>query len=228
MVRKGERDAPAATVSKRPLGAWLIPLVSAAAIVVVGVTLVALTLRRPELPTYAPTPPAPKETGRALVGPVLYTVDARDAAAWHHFSFRLGAVIDDAGPTQWDLAFRRFQIIVNGGPGFQGRGGILDLGQVAFEKVEEVRGGRIPGERGRAESGQPGHRQLVQLRLLLTRPDAEAARLGGADGGRAVREDRDRQLLLSGGAAGLPDVPVRLSGRRLDGRQPPARGLSGT
>src|SRR5262249_26310012 len=64
-------------------------------------------------------------------------------------------------------------------------------------------------------STQPGHRQLVQLRLLLTRVEPEAARLGRAHGGRPVREDRDCQLLLSALATRVPDVPVHLPGRRL-------------
>lgn len=98
--------------------------------------LVALTLRQPKVPTFPPTPPAPKEAGSALVGPVVYTVDATNAEAWRYFSFALGSVVDASG--EWDLAFRRYQIIANGGPGFAGQGGILDLGTVRFDEVRAV------------------------------------------------------------------------------------------
>lgn len=118
--------------------ARLAPLVAVGVVVVVAVTLVALTLRQPDVPTYAPTPPAPRDAGRALVGPVVYTVDATSGERWCHFSFRVGAVVDDASAAAWDLAFRRYQIIANGGPGFLGRAGILDLGPVRFDEVQTV------------------------------------------------------------------------------------------
>ena len=101
--------------------------ITVAAMVIVVAGLVALSLRQPSVPMYAPTPPAPREVGRALVGPVLYTVDATSSERWRHFSFRLGSVIDTAGPADWDLAFRRYQIMVNSG--------VVDLGDVAFASV---------------------------------------------------------------------------------------------
>lgn len=128
---------------------WLVPGAGAAVIVALGVTLVALSLRRPDVPTYAPTPPAPRDAGHVLVGPVLYTVDATSAEQWRHFSFRLGVALDDASPAAWDLAFRRFQIIANGGRGLQGGGGILDLGPVPFDGVREApASGYQPSEDG--------------------------------------------------------------------------------
>ena len=114
------------------------PVIAVALVVVVAVVLVAFTLRQPEVPTYAPTPPAPNDVGRALVGPTVYTVDATSAERWRHFSFRLGAVVDDSNPAGWDLAFRRYQIIANGGRGFTGRAGIRDLGPVSFASVQTV------------------------------------------------------------------------------------------
>jgi hypothetical protein len=113
-------------------------VIAVASIVVVAVVLVALTLRQAEVPTYAPTAPTPSDVGRALVGPIVYTVDATNAERWRHFSFRLGAVVDESNPAGWDLAFRRYQIIANGGRGFTGRAGIRDLGPVAFANVHTV------------------------------------------------------------------------------------------
>ena len=43
---------------------------------------------------------------------------------------------EDGG--DWDLAFRRYQIIANGGAGFRGRGGVRDLGPVTFDTVKTV------------------------------------------------------------------------------------------
>jgi hypothetical protein len=112
-----------------------IAVIAIAAMVALAGTLVTLSVRRPTVPTYAPTPPGPREAGPGLVGPVLYTVDATSPAEWRYFSFRLGSVIDHPGPREWDLGFRRYQIIANGGPRFSGQAGVLDLGQVAFADV---------------------------------------------------------------------------------------------
>jgi hypothetical protein len=114
------------------------PIIAVAIVVMAAAIFVALTLRHPDVPVYAPTPSAPRDAGRALVGPIRYTVDATSPERWREFSFRLGAVVDDADATGWDLAFRRFQIIANGGPGYQGNGGIIDLGAVPFETVHGV------------------------------------------------------------------------------------------
>ena len=114
------------------------PLVAVAVVVVIAVTLVAFTLRQPQVATYPPTPPAPHDAGRALVGPALYTVDATSSERWRHFSFRVGAVVDERAAAGWDLAFRRYQIIANSGPGFTGGAGVRDLGPVRFDAVHTV------------------------------------------------------------------------------------------
>jgi hypothetical protein len=115
-----------------------VAVIAIAAMVVVAALLVALSVRRPAVPTYAPTPPAPRDAGSALVGPVLYTVDASSPDQWRYFSFRFGSVLENAGPRDWDLAFRRYQVIVNGGPRFTGNGGVVDLGRVALTDVTSV------------------------------------------------------------------------------------------
>jgi hypothetical protein len=127
--------------------------VAVVVVVVVAVVLVALTLRQPPVPTYPPTPPTPSDAGRALVGPRLYTVDATSGERWRHFSFRVGAVVEETGGSGWDLAFRRYQIIANGGPGFLGRAGIVDLGAVRFDDVHTV-----PASGYRENEGSPDPR----------------------------------------------------------------------
>jgi hypothetical protein len=102
------------------------------------VVLVALSLRAPAVAMYAPTPARPHDAGRALVGPVLYTVDATQPGSWRYFAFQLGSAVDNPGPRDWDLAFRRYEIIANGGRQFAGRAGVADLGAVAFADVKAV------------------------------------------------------------------------------------------
>ena len=114
------------------------PVIAVTVLVAVAVALVALTLRPPDVPMYAPTAPVPSDAGRALVGPIVYTVDATSGERWSHFSFRVGAVVDESSPTGWDLAFRRYQIIANGGSGYTGRAGIRDLGPASFASVQTV------------------------------------------------------------------------------------------
>jgi hypothetical protein len=117
----------------------LVPWLAAAGVIALAVTLVALTLRPVAVPTYAPTPPAPREAPRGLVGPVLYTVDATVADGWRYFSFRLGSVVE----TPADLAFRRYAIVAGSG------GGIRDLGEVRFDDVR-----RVPADGYQANEGQ--------------------------------------------------------------------------
>jgi len=126
---------------------WLVPWLAAAGIVALAVTLVALTLRPAAVPTYPPTPPAPRPAGPALVGPVLYTVDATAADAWRHFSFQLGSVIEE--PAGWDLAFRRYAIVAGAG------GGILDLGEVRFDEVRSVPAAGYRANEGNADPRNP-------------------------------------------------------------------------
>jgi hypothetical protein len=122
------------------------PFLGAAVTVAMAATLVALTLRPADVPTHAPTPPAPREAPRALVGPVLYTVDARAPDAWRHFSFGQGSVVETRGGPHWDLGFRRYAIIA--GPG----AGILDLGEQRFEDVRTV---PADGYRANESAGDP-------------------------------------------------------------------------
>jgi hypothetical protein len=162
----------------------LTTLAVGAAAAAVVVTLIALTLRQPDLPTYAPTSPAPADAGQALVGPLLYTVDATRVDTWRYFSFRLGAVVENGGATDWDLAFRRYQVIANGGTGFVGKGGILDLGEVTFEDVQAVPATGYQGNEGREEPRNPAiagwYRYGFFSHVLTPKPHVWAVRT--ADG----------------------------------------------
>ena len=154
------------------------------AVVGVAFVLVALTLHAPEVPTYAPTPPAPRDVGRRLVGPILYTVDARAPDAWQYFSFRMGSVIVSPGPRDWDLAFRRYSIVAGDGVG------ILDLGETTLEAVATVPTGGYVANEGRAEPRNPAiaswYRYGFFSHVLTPKPRVWAVRT--ADGRYAKLE----------------------------------------
>jgi len=87
------------------------------------------------------TPPHPVEVGDRLVGPVLYTLDARASERWAYFDFSRGSVVEVPHQfgVDWDLAFQRHKILANGGAtNPRGRGAILSLGEVAFDEVLEA------------------------------------------------------------------------------------------
>ncbi len=126
MEGSGREEAPA-----RP---WTVPVI-VGGIVLLAAIYVGFSLQRPEPPTFSPTPVEPRPAGEELVGPRTVTVDASVPHRWVFFSFDEGSVVEDPGPTDWDLAFRRFTVITNGGDGFHGVGGALDLGEVPFDSV---------------------------------------------------------------------------------------------
>jgi HmuY protein len=104
------------------------------------VLLVASGLRRTAPESFTPTPLQPRPADGRLVGPTLVTVDATQPDQWRFFSLETGTVVRSPDPLGWDIAFRRFQVIANGGDGFAGTGGIADLGEVALNAVKAVPG----------------------------------------------------------------------------------------
>lgn len=160
------------------------------AFVVVVVLLVAMSIRRPEPPGFAPTAVQERTAANSLVGPELVTVDASDAARWQFFSFAHGSVVDNPDPLGWDVAFRRFQIIVNGGAGFAGRGGVADLGAVPFDSVLAVPAAGYVGTVARSDSVNAALHRWYEYsftsHLLTPKPRVYAVRT--ADGRYAKLE----------------------------------------
>jgi len=68
-------------------------------------------------PTYSPSPFRPHDVGERLVGPIVYTVEARAKELWMYFDFSRGSVISITDPKtdNWDIAFQRHTIRTNGG-----------------------------------------------------------------------------------------------------------------
>lgn len=129
---------------------YLIPGLLVAAVLLVAISLVMATLRRPEPDTYPPSPVRESDVGDGLVGPVVYTIDASDSEVWRFFDFSRGSRVDPRGDVEWDLAFRRSEIIVNGGSGFEGRGGAMILSGVPFDALTELpEDGYVATEAGR-------------------------------------------------------------------------------
>ena len=156
------------------------PILAATIVTAVAVVLVALTLRPPDVPTYPVTRAAPRDAGRALVGPVLVTLDATSAEAWRNFSFRLGAVVDGAG----DLAFKRYAIVAAPGAG------IRDLGETTFDQVRAVPADGYVANEGAAEPRNPAiaawYRYGFFTHVLTPKPHVWAVRT--ADGRYAKLE----------------------------------------
>lgn len=105
------------------------PLAAAGTVFLAAIALLlASSLFRPSPPTYAPTVTAPEEVGERLVRDREVTLDARDPEAWVFFDLSRGAVVSDPGPRGWDLAARRYRLVVNGGPAFAGEAGAAEAG----------------------------------------------------------------------------------------------------
>lgn len=115
------------------------------------------SLRRPRPPTFAPTPPRPHPVGDALVRDRVVTLDARSSERWVRFDFSRAAPVPGAAGSGWDLAARRFHIIVNGGPDFPGEGGARSLGEVPFDSVRRApaRGYRVTRTGPDGEASNP-------------------------------------------------------------------------
>ena len=107
----------------------ILVLVIGAAFLLLVASLVIGSLTTPEYPAFALSAPRPVLVGDSLVGPGTYTLDASATDRWRRFDFGRNAAVDSGA---WDVAFRRFHLIV--APG----GGIVDLGPVPFDSVVEL------------------------------------------------------------------------------------------
>lgn len=140
--------------SGRRVPGWL---VAAGTLFILGVVyLVASSLSRPSPPTYLPSDSAPRPAGDSLIAGRVVTLDARSRERWRRFDFSRGAPVDRSAGRDWDLAARRYRLIVNGGEEFGGRAGVVDLGRVPFDSVRRVPAAGYRGTR-RAEGGEPEH-----------------------------------------------------------------------
>ena len=122
-------------VSRRPPPAAIVII---AFLLIAAVIFVASSLRQTTPLTWYPVSAVdPREVGDRLVGPSVFTVDGR-GDTFTYFDFSSASVVESPGSLGWDLAFRRFTILANGGPGYAGQGGILDLGITPLDSLTTV------------------------------------------------------------------------------------------
>ena len=91
--------------------------------------------------TYSPTPFRPHAVGERLVGPIVYTVDARSKELWMYFDFSRGSVIGITDPKtdDWDLALQRHTIRSNGGAtNPAGQAAIAGIETTDFASLQQV------------------------------------------------------------------------------------------
>jgi hypothetical protein len=103
-------------------------------VVVIGLVLAA-SVSRPEPPVYPLTRIETRELPSGFAGPDTVTIDARDGARWTHFEFGRRRVAAAGMP--WDIAVKRYRLVVNGGEGLAGEGGVSRIDS-AFNDVREA------------------------------------------------------------------------------------------
>lgn len=145
--------------------------------VALAVAMVVGSLDRPSPEVFVP------DTAAAVVGPDgtrTVTLDARSPDRWIRFDLESGRVV--GADTGWDLAARRFHVIVNGGAGLPGGAAVAPAGDTSLAAV------RRPPDRGwRATAadadGELRHPLLEDWydydffsHLLRARPDVWAVR----------------------------------------------------
>jgi len=113
--------------------AWLW-IAGFAFVCVIGLVLAA-SIRRPEPPVFSLTSLEAREVPTGFSGPDTVTIDARDGDRWTRFDLGRVAV---AGPGErWDIAVKRYRLVVNGGNGFVGAAGVRRL-DAPFREVTEA------------------------------------------------------------------------------------------
>jgi hypothetical protein len=101
------------------------------AVIVAGVN-------RQDPPMFSPSVVAENTPPPVPGQPTVFTIDATAQEEWRFFSLRRGVILERPGALDWDLAFRRFQVMTNSGTGFFGSGGAIDLGLVPFEQTQTL------------------------------------------------------------------------------------------
>jgi hypothetical protein len=167
-----------------------VALVVVCGLLIAAVWFVMESLQSPELEWYTVSPVDPQEVGGSLTGPAVYTVDGRRNELTY-FDFSTGSAVEgEPDPLGWDLAFRRFTILANGGPGLSGQGGIVDLGEVPFDSVTRVPTEGYATNEANAETANPAIARWYTYswtsHILKPKPKVFAART--ADGRYAVFE----------------------------------------
>lgn len=135
------------------------------------------------MPTFPLSSPPPADIGAVLdTGTVTLDTSTEDAWLFYDFSRRGAARVNDGAG--WDLAFQRSRVIVNGGPGFDGDGGVLDLGAVPFDDVRVVPATGYRGTEAGRDSTQAAFEEWYDYSFTshILRPSDRTFALRTADG----------------------------------------------
>lgn len=160
-----------------PFPWWLGAVGAVFALLAAG--LVVRSLDRPAPATYAPSAPGEVRPDSAAVRTV--TLDARSPDRWVRFDLASGSLVSADHPG-WDLAVRRFHVVVNGGDGLPGDAAVAATGDTAFSAVRTAPGGEWRVTRADAD-GELRHPLLEEWyaydffsHLLEARPAVWAVR----------------------------------------------------
>ncbi len=119
----------------KPLALVVGALVLTASLLIGG-WLLWIALRPPPAGFAPPTGQAAGVPGQPI-GVVQYTIDAGSRKDWVYFDFSSGAAVSTSqGSPDWDIAFRRTDVLTNGGEtNPNGLGGAIDLGKTPLEEA---------------------------------------------------------------------------------------------
>ncbi len=110
---------------------WPLPLVGGFVLFLAALTyLLAASLAPRDVPTFVPAAPAPRPSPATGLVVDTLTLDARDAVTWRFVDLATGAVLTPPDTAGWDVAVRRFRLVVSGGA--------LDAGAVGFDTLAEA------------------------------------------------------------------------------------------
>ena len=162
----------------------LVPGLILSLVAVVATLAVVASFGRRGVETYEPSELVAAEVGEGRIGPIQVTLDASDVDVWRFFDFSTGTVVDRPTADGWDIAFRRFQIGINGGEGFRGVAGVIDLGEVSFDSVSSVpRDGYVgAGARRDTANAEIGRWYSYSWTSHLLRPSPRVFAIRTADG----------------------------------------------
>jgi hypothetical protein len=132
MTSAGDLASEPGVTSAEPVRIPRRAILIAAVLAAAAIGGILLLSRVPEVPMFSPSASSRIEAD----GAHTFTLDASAENSWSFFSIARGTLV--APESQWDLAFQRFHIIANGGRGFRGRGGIVDLGRRRFDSVRSL------------------------------------------------------------------------------------------
>lgn len=200
---------------RRPRTSTLILGAVGSVFAILIVTMVIGSLYRPREPTYAPSPARPLDVGAGVVGPTVYTVDARESDVWVRFDFSRGSVVPaSARSKDWDLAFSRYRIVTNGGgTNPAGAAGVVDLGLVPIDSALQLpTEGYAVDERRGDESDNPVLEDWYRYRWMahLLEPLDRTYGIRTADGRYAVL--RILSYYCTGGVSGCVTFRYRYRG----------------